>query len=532
MTSRREFLQAAALAGGALLTGSRAWAGTRTPAYFGVHEFIEAHPEAVFIFRTSVDAMTNAEGIRSAAHALGKTLFVAKADGTSGVPVSALVAVKPNLTCRGKWQAGGRLTYSIEKTRGTQTDVSFVEGIITSVKDLGVAGGQCYLREVNCAEDFEDGGYTAMAQRMGVELRAMGDAVSTLPPADVQWVDVPEGVWFSAIPYLWPVNAPGTFLLNVAKFKSHGMGMTLCAKNIQGSIALPYVRHCRALTESLEVNPAHVRSTAEAAITAGHARRCAANVPRWSTPGSGQSGGLWQETWATRCIDNNTVTHPALNIIEGVYGREGPFLQGPSTEGYGIDVLTNIVIFGKNAFLVDVIGTYLAGHEPGNFGLFHMAAERGLLPTINPASIPLYEWGTDGSAVLTPLSTFNRTPIRTLYLTQEGEPTWHLVDEPFDYSATGISAPQALPTEFQLLPNYPNPFNPSTSIPFRLPASGHVVLDIIDLEGRIVERIVNGVMMAGDHLAVWRADRAASGVYFGRLSFRGMQRISRMLLLR
>jgi hypothetical protein len=54
--------------------------------------------------------------------------------------------------------------------------------------------------------------------------------------------------------------------------------------------------------------------------------------------------------------------------------------------------MTNIVIFGKNPYLVDNVGHWLGGHEPGNFGLFHIAMERGKLGVINPMKIPVYEW--------------------------------------------------------------------------------------------------------------------------------------------
>ena len=70
------------------------------------------------------------------------------------------------------------------------------------------------------------------------------------------------------------------------------------------------------------------------------------------------------ETWATRCIDNNSVLKPGLNVIEGIYGRDGNgFYQGPHN-GAAQDFLTNIIIFGKNTFYVDIIGKWLGGHEP------------------------------------------------------------------------------------------------------------------------------------------------------------------------
>jgi hypothetical protein len=240
------------------------------------------------------------------------------------------------------------------------------------------------------------------------------------------------------------------------------------------------------------------------------------------------------ETHTARCLDNNSVTQPVLNIIEGVYGREGPFVTGPSSEGYGVDIMTNVVVFGKNARHVDIIGVYLAGHEPGDFGLFHIACERGLSHFLNPHDVPLYEWKLDGTATLTTLANFQRTPIRTPYLPQPGEDAYHMVDQPFDYSATSVAEKQHpdIPDAVAISQNFPNPFNPSTSIQYHIPSAGRVRLEVFDVRGEAVDVLVDGFQPAGDHLVVWRSDRRASGTYFYRLLFGGMSKTRPMLLLR
>ncbi len=134
---------------------------------------------------------------------------------------------------------------------GIVTDAYFVEGIIESMKELTIAAEQFYIREVNCPDDLADGGYPEMAARTGIDLKCIDTPAANLSPSQVQWVDVPDGVWFRKIPYLWPVNAPDTFLLNIAKFKAHGMGLTLCAKNLQGTIAKNYQAHCTAYGEAM-----------------------------------------------------------------------------------------------------------------------------------------------------------------------------------------------------------------------------------------------------------------------------------------
>jgi len=72
----------------------------------------------------------------------------------------------------------------------------------------------------------------------------------------------------------------------------------------------------------------------------------------------------------------------------------------------------------------------------------------------------------------------------------------------------------------------PNPFNPSTSIPYELASSGRVEIDIFDVEGRLVRKLAPGPVAAGTHVTLWnglddRGRRLASGSYFYRLSVDG-----------
>ena len=70
----------------------------------------------------------------------------------------------------------------------------------------------------------------------------MTKEVGLIEEEKIVWMDVPEPVYFKKIPYLWPVNAPDTWLLNIAKLKAHGMGLTLSTKNLQGTVVHNYQR--------------------------------------------------------------------------------------------------------------------------------------------------------------------------------------------------------------------------------------------------------------------------------------------------
>jgi hypothetical protein len=83
--------------------------------------------------------------------------------------------------------------------------------------------------------------------------------------------------------------------------------------------------------------------------------------------------------------------------------------------------------------------------------------------------------------------------------------------------ATAIEEQHETPKRFTLEQNFPNPFNPSTSISFQLPAMSRVVLRVYDVLGREVVTLVNGTESAGMRTVTWNADGFASGVYFYRL---------------
>tara|TARA_R110000868_G_scaffold368227_1_gene631221 strand:- start:55745 stop:60547 length:4803 start_codon:yes stop_codon:yes gene_type:complete len=95
-----------------------------------------------------------------------------------------------------------------------------------------------------------------------------------------------------------------------------------------------------------------------------------------------------------------------------------------------------------------------------------------------------------------------------------------------------------LPSTFILKNNYPNPFNPSTTIVFGLPEASNVTLEIYNSIGRKVATLINGTMEAGYHDFIWDASRVASGVYFYRITARGntsnstFSNIQRMTLIK
>ncbi|HWP81688.1 MAG TPA: T9SS type A sorting domain-containing protein [Bacteroidota bacterium] len=98
-----------------------------------------------------------------------------------------------------------------------------------------------------------------------------------------------------------------------------------------------------------------------------------------------------------------------------------------------------------------------------------------------------------------------------------GASFWSTVRSFTTQATTGIVAEEGIPTEFALQQNFPNPFNPATTIRYDLPQSTNVKLAIYNLLGQAVAELVNEEQGAGRYRIEWRPNNHPSGVYFYRL---------------
>ncbi|MHB9029896.1 MAG: ligand-binding sensor domain-containing protein [Candidatus Latescibacterota bacterium] len=100
-----------------------------------------------------------------------------------------------------------------------------------------------------------------------------------------------------------------------------------------------------------------------------------------------------------------------------------------------------------------------------------------------------------------------------------------------------VAETAAIPIAVELQSNYPNPFNPSTTLEFTLPKAGTVELAVYSITGQKVRTLTSGALPAGMHKAVWdgrddAGETVSSGVYLSRLRVGNTTRTSRMLLLK
>jgi hypothetical protein len=97
---------------------------------------------------------------------------------------------------------------------------------------------------------------------------------------------------------------------------------------------------------------------------------------------------------------------------------------------------------------------------------------------------------------------------------------------------TGVEDDVRLPKVYRLDQNFPNPFNPVTTIRFALVEASHVQLRIYDAAGRLVMTVVDREMDAGEHTVRLDARGLASGVYFYRIVADRFVKTKKMIVLR
>ena len=505
---RRDFIRVTSAAGvaGMIGPGYNSFSGwpLADQTGFDLHPFIKKHPEAVFICLTSVGEKSDAQGIHDTAYKLGNEMFVKTFNG-EGYPNTTKIAGKPNWTCAGKFDPKdpyGKI--------GINTDTNFMEGFLKAVRNKGPQS--VYLRDCACPSSWPEHGWTQMAARNNFDCRDLTTKdFWDLAPEDIIFRKVNNGVVFKEIGFMAPMTAPDSFLINIAKFKAHGMGITSSIKNLQGTTAKKFHQFCGGVSNIFEsydkryhgfFQPDYMERMEEL-----HAKHVKAGIPRWDRPhmGSGrQGGGLYMEHWVQRMLDSFSVTPTGINIVEGVYGRDGDGFNSGSHNGKPMDFMSNNVIFGKDAFRVDIITHWLAGQEPGNFGLFHIGIERGMSNVLDPFDIPVYLWN-NGKAKKVKLDSLKRTPLLTYYLQKnyngQTEPQYHLCDEPFDYKSwkSGKIARVEKPS----IRAIGTDTNNKVVMEVEVPEESNVYVDIKNKKGEVIWRMPAEGLEPGVHEVVW-----------------------------
>jgi hypothetical protein len=288
------------------------------------------------------------------------------------------------------------------------------------------------------------------------------------------------------------------------------MGITGAIKNLQGITGRTFHSYCGGAIDVFKTIDKRYHQFFQpdylTTIRDLHKKHLEAGIPRWGEKMDRPpfEAGFWMEQWAQRMCDSYSVTPTGINIVEGIYGRDGDGFQGGPHDGKAMDFMSNNVIFGKDAFRVDIIAHWLAGHEPGNFGLFHIGIERGLSNVLDPFDIPVYLW-QDGKAKKVKLDSLKRTQLLTYYLRRNtngmDEDKYHMVDEPFDYKSwkSGKIARNDEPSIRALGTDSDD----KVVMEVNVPEKGDVYVDILNRHGEVVWRMHADDLEPGTHQVVW-----------------------------
>ena len=95
-----------------------------------------------------------------------------------------------------------------------------------------------------------------------------------------------------------------------------------------------------------------------------------------------------------------------------------------------------------------------------------------------------------------------------------------------------------IPTEYALLNNYPNPFNPVTNLKFQLPDQIEVTVIVYDVQGHLVKKLLSkSIYSAGEHVVQWDATdqfgtKVSTGIYFYQFIAGKYQKYGKMMLIK
>ncbi|MCK4448376.1 MAG: T9SS type A sorting domain-containing protein [Candidatus Marinimicrobia bacterium] len=99
-------------------------------------------------------------------------------------------------------------------------------------------------------------------------------------------------------------------------------------------------------------------------------------------------------------------------------------------------------------------------------------------------------------------------------------------------SIVGVDIYNQIPDDFSLKQNYPNPFNPTTTFKYDIPKESKVLLVLYDINGHLIETLVNEKQQPGYYSVQWDAKNVPSGVYFYRIQAEEFQQVKKCLLIK
>lgn len=199
--------------------------------------------------------------------------------------------------------------------------------------------------------------------------------------------------------------------------------------------------------------------------------------------------------------------NPAVNANANLSNANGYQAMTTTSVNGGVALGLNILTFNSSGFYVFQPGTYTLGTMRWN--IVSNCTNTNMTFRIPPSTFPSVVF--DSLTALVSGTTFSTT-----------NPT---ITGNFNIS-------NEIPSEFKLYENYPNPFNPTTSIKYDIANNSFVKLTVYDVTGKAVETLVNETMNAGKYEATFNGSKYSSGVYFAKIEAGSYNHIVKMLMVK
>ena len=163
---------------------------------------------------------------------------------------------------------------------------------------------------------------------------------------------------------------------------------------------------------------------------------------------------------------------------------------------------------------------------------------RGNQSSISPMIIPpkdsakfIFEYSP---FILTKISHSNLIWNDSIYMYNNSKNISRLIITAFAEIITDVNNERGIPVGYSLSQNFPNPFNPSTIISYKISETNHVILKVFDLLGREIVTLVNEIKLPGSYSSHFSSvnSQLSSGIYFYRLQVGKYSETKKMQLIK
>jgi hypothetical protein len=218
----------------------------------------------------------------------------------------------------------------------------------------------------------------------------------------------------------------------------------------------------------------------------------------------------------------------AFEIVSAGDGAVSIILKNKAETLKGVRLVVEVV--GGELTRVER-GSLFAGHSNLFFGAIRKGAAIDVCAAALGVEAPLNVSGEIARLVI------KATGAEAAVVRIKGIDLRNVDNEKTEIAGEGEYETPFVPTATALMQNFPNPFNPSTTLAFDMAQAGHVTIQIYSVSGRLIRTLINERRDAGRHSVEWNGMDASgssvpSGIYFYRMKASGYEATKKMILVR